>query len=487
MPSWITDEPRPSLGLGYIAAVLRENDVDVGIIDINLPRHRKNLRNLICKYDPDIIGISAMTPSYAKAQELAKISKEVSDATVVMGGPHPTVMTEDVLKNKNIDIVVIGEGEYTFLDIVQSSESGSSLSEVKGIYYKKQGIIKTEMRNFIQDLDELPYPARDLFDMKYYLSKVPSQIPRLIPDADIIAMRGCPFRCSYCQPTLKNLFGKKIRTRNSKRVIDEMELLVNKYKVKSIGISGDSLTVNKKWFYEFCDEIKNRGIITSWVISTRVNLVDRELLRRMNESGGFSITFGVESGSQRILDEVMNKGTKIEETKNAFKWCKEAGIFTMANIMIGSPTETKEDVLQTLRLIKEIEPDATSLFVTNPVPGTKLYDYSIEKGLLLEKDVTKIDRHALSTLKRELSDWELEGYLKFIWYTSTLLQLSYVLKPWKYPHYLRYNLRRDLSVMRNKPILFTKTWINRIKIVMVLLKDKLITTPRIRKNLGIDL
>lgn len=426
MNTWDTSHSHPPLGIGYIASVLRENDIDVKIIDYSLIKDDKQLENKIGRYNADLIGISSMSPTYSTAKKMAEISKEIDNTVkVVVGGPHSSVMPEHALSDENIDIAVIGEGEYTMLDLVKSIDENKSLESIRGIYYKtSSGIKKTERREPIQNLDELPLPARDLLEMDYYLSNV-VEFPILYPETNLIAVRGCPFNCSYCQPTARKIFGAKMRYRSPENVVDEMELITKEYKPSSINIGGDTLTMDKKWFYALCDEIKERGIDTPWYIGTRVDRVDKEMLQYMSAAGGYFIIFGVESGSQRILDEIMNKRITIEQIKNAFKWCKEANIFARANLMIGSPSETKEDILMTNDLIKEMRPDTTTISVTNPIPGTKLYDYAVEKGLLKVQDITRINRHAMGTMRRELSDEEVKGYVKLLWYTTTKLQLGY--------------------------------------------------------------
>jgi radical SAM superfamily enzyme YgiQ (UPF0313 family) len=466
----------PPLGIAYLAAVLKENGYNnIQFIDNNTIQDDKEIERLIRKSQPDMVGITIMTMQLHEAEKIAGIIKKIEKSiTIIAGGPHPTIMPEETLENKNIDIAVIGEGEYTFPELVKSLENKKPIGNINGICYKLDGKLKrTKPREPILNIDELPHPARDLLPMEYYLSNIP-QYPLIMPVTHICAIRGCPFNCSFCQPTVRKLFGNKVRYRSPENVVDEMEYVAAKYKLGSINIDGDTLTANKKWIISLCDNIKERKLDIPWYIGTRVNTVTKEILQKMKDSGCYFIQFGVESGSQRILDEIMQKGITLKQTKDCFKWCHKVGILTNANIMIGSPTETRHDIFLTYKLLKELEPEYISAYITNPLPGTYLYDIAKSKKLLKTEDISQLERHGKGTMKRELDDDELEKYIKLFWGLAEQQKIRNILDFYKKKHILKCSLKRDASILKSNPLSFFKNMIRKPITVLALIKYNLI-------------
>jgi len=445
--TWFTEHGSPPLGLAYIAAYLRENGYsDIEFLDYSVLGEEKLIERVKAA-KADLAGIGAMSNTFVFAQKIAEVAKNTLDVPVILGGAHATIMPEQVLSDKNIDVAVIGEGELTILELVRAFEADKPLDGIKGIWFKSAERPKrNEPRPYIENLDILPFPARDLIDMEHYIWQ-PEEFPMIVPQTGLMAIRGCPFQCTYCQPTAKQMFGLKARARSPKNVVDEMEYLIDKYKLKAIRVGGDTLTADRKWLFGLCNEIKERKIDIPWGAATRVNLVDDEVLKAMKESGCYSIWFGVESGSPRILKEIMNKGITREQTINAFALCRKHSIIAGANIMFGSPTETKEDAELTLDLIRKIEPDCVASYITNPLPGTFLYDYAKEHNLILTENISDLNRHSASTMKRELTDEEVKGYLKKLWAINKKQKLSYYLNPLKKPYYLAVSAKRDASLL----------------------------------------
>lgn len=474
----------PPLGIAYVAAVLRKNGYNVNIIDGNIIKNENEMKSLIRKNKPDVVGITMMTQSVPESEKIAKIVKELNqNTTIIVGGPHPTIMPKEILKNKNIDIAAIGEGEYTFLELIRSIENKKPVNKVKGIYYKiNRKIKKTIPRKPIENLDELPFPARDLLPMEYYLSNIP-QYPFIVPVTHLTVVRGCPFNCSFCQPTGKKLFGTKVRYRSPDNVIDEMEFLIEKYKLRSINLNGDTLTADKKWIYSFCDKLKKRKIDIKWNLGTRVNTVTRDMLKKMGSVGCYFIQFGVESGSQRILDDVMHKGITVKQTKDCFKWCNEAGIIGSANIMIGSPSETRYDIYLTYKLLKEIDPGFISAYITNPIPGTHLYSIAKSKKWVNTNDFSKLNRHGKGTMKRELEDAEIEKYIKLFWALYEQKLIKNTLQIHKNGHFAKYSFKREASLLKQNPLYFTKNTILKPMTAIALIKYYIFKHPQIMKTL----
>lgn len=484
--SWRTPHSSPPLGIAYIAAFIKREGFDVEVFDYNFAKSDDEIRDFFGKTNANIIGISSMSPDFPNAQKIARIAKEETGLPVVIGGAHATIMPEEILKDHNFDIAVIGEGEQTFAELLKEMQKGENarLEKVKGIAFriKSEKVGRTEQRPFIHDLDVLPFPARELLNMKGYLKKK-QEFPTLMPTTGLIAIRGCPFQCTYCQPTTRMMFGIKARARSPKNVVDEMEMLCEKYKLGSVKIGGDTLTANKKWVFELCDEIEKRGIKTPWIAGTRTNTVNKEVLQRMSKAGCYFIQFGVESGSPRILKEIMNKGATVEQAIKAFDECRKAGILAGANIMFGSPTETRRDVEMTFNLIRKLKPDIVSGYITNPLSGTFLYDYAVENNLITARCVGEIDRHGIGTMKRELTDAEILHYLKKLWFVAKKQKLSYYLMPWKKPHYLRTMSKWYSSLFSMDKKEFLVEMRNSVLAMPVLLRDS-IKLSSFEKGLG---
>ena len=241
----------PPLGIAYLAAVLIENNFPVEIIDASKYVDYGEFERELIKKRPDILGISVLSVHYDSAIKAAKIAKRVlPSVTVVFGGPHPTVLPEETLKNSEIDVVITGEGEFKYLDFLKAISGKTDLSQVKGIYYKADAkIIKTPDAEPIENLDTIPLPARHLLPMHEYIRQAPT-LPLPFPSTTIIASRGCYGNCRFCQPTLKKIFGGKVRYRNPARVVEEMIALKNEYHLKGIYFADDEPTWEREWMLE---------------------------------------------------------------------------------------------------------------------------------------------------------------------------------------------------------------------------------------------
>ena len=345
------------LGILYIATWLRKHGIDCDILDLTF-LNWGDFRQKLMERKPDVVGFSIATPIADLAFKIIEKTKVLlPSCKIVVGGPHPTVSPIRTLKNKYIDTVVIGEGEKTMLRLL---EQGKDL---------KKGIFVGEL---IENLDELPFPEEELIDIKKYLEEVPV--------INLITSRGCPRNCFFCQPTQRKLFGTKVRRRTPENVITEIKSLVRKYGTEyRFYFLDDCFTFDRKWITKFCDLVKDIGI--EWRCPTRVDLVDKEVLTKMKMAGCIGIGYGVESGSQKILN-FMRKGITLQQIKKAFKLTHKYGMFAHAFIMVGSPTETKQDLELTNKLIKEIHPDGIQISITTPLIGTGLYSFCKEKDIL---------------------------------------------------------------------------------------------------------
>lgn len=372
----------PPLGLAYLAAVLEKDGHSVRIIDasavgIPLPQIKHEME----KDQPNIVGVTSTTPTIREALATIKTVKGgCPNAITVIGGPHVTFLPAETLREcPQLDVVCIGEGERTILELAQAIERKASLSSVRGIVYRSgDRIVKTQPQPVIDDLDSLPFPARHLLPMdKYTIFGRKSVIGHLLTS------RGCPFSCTFCASSL--ILGKRFRGRSPKSVVNEIEQVVSKYNLGSIEFSDDEFTLDRKRAEGICDGIKRRGLDILWACSSRVDTVSKELLRKMKEAGCFLIYYGVESGSQRILN-LMRKGTRIKRVIDAIRWTKEVGIETLASYIIGFPGETREDMEKTISFAKRLSTDYAQFSLATPYPGTELYDSAKETGLLLTED-----------------------------------------------------------------------------------------------------
>ena len=371
----------PHLGICYIAALLRKNDIEVHIIDIDAQGLScQQAINEIKKLDPDIIGITSMTFTFLYALNLAKEIRKVINKPMVFGGNHATIYPEETLQHLCVDIVVIGEGENTFLEIVNAlsnkniAELQGDLEKIRGIAFRVNGKARiTPPREFIEDLDTLPYPPYELLkDMKYYGCNV--RTPYML----MLTSRGCSAQCTFC---CKEPWGSRVRYQSPERVVSELEYLVKGLGIKGVDFFDDTFTLNQGRIMEITSLIKKRRIKFEFSFLTRVDCVEKKLLRELKESGCIILAFGIETGSPRILDK-LNKRITVEQIKRAFRMAEEAGIRTVGGFTVGNPSETKEDVYKTIELIKSVSIDFVKANILIPYPGSALYNEMLESGIL---------------------------------------------------------------------------------------------------------
>ena len=367
----------PPLGLMYIAGYIKKTtNHKIEILDCNVEDiDYDQLKEEITTRKPDIIGITTMTFTLIDVIKTLQIAKQVnSSIKTVLGGPHPTIYPTETANIKEVDFCIIGEGEKPITALLENINDYEKLKTIKGLAFRLKGeIINNGQSEFITNLDDMPFPARELTQYKKYFSSVSSNFPI----TTMFTSRGCPYKCLFCdRPQL----GKIFRARSAKSVIDEMEQC-EKMGIKEIFIYDDTFAVDKQRVLDICSEIKKRNINIAWDIRTRVNTVDEEILKALKNAGCQRIHYGVEAGTTKILT-VLRKGITLEQVENAFKLTKQIGIQTLAYFMIGSPTETKEDVLQTIKFMKKIDPDYAHIAITTPFPATDLYEMGLKQKVL---------------------------------------------------------------------------------------------------------
>ena len=320
------------------------------------------------KYQVCIVLTSTMT-IMEDAEIICELKKVNPGLISVVAGSQPTFMPQATLSRQGIDFIVQREQEQILSDLCNALEKGGdAYKEVPGIGYKdeKGNLVINPQAPLIKDLDELPIADRTLLpgDIEYF-----NPIVKRMPFTTMFTTRGCTAKCTYC--TSPFFYGEKVRFRSAAKVLEEMAYCQN-LGYREIFFRDELFTASKKRVVEICKGIKERGLDLTWIASSRVNNVDPEMLREMKEAGCHMIRFGVESGVQQILDNV-RKDITIEETRQCFQWCHEAGIDTHAHCMVGAPGETRDTINETLRFVKDIDPTIITFGITTPYPGTPLF------------------------------------------------------------------------------------------------------------------
>lgn len=357
----------PSLGLAMVAASLRENGYSPVIFDLRLPhRSMKELLGYIEKENPLFVGISAFTNEIVQSAECAKvIKKKFPKIPIVVGGPHPTLMPEGTLKEfEHFDIACIGEGENMIAELAKMIEEkrAKDVKKLDNVVFRENGkiVVKLNPGVFIPDLDKLPLPAWDLFEIKNY-HKI----------FIVSTSRGCPYRCYFCSPMY---LGKKVRLRSAENVVREIEYIVKKFNAKRIQFADAALNVSVGRTEKMCDLIveKNLSKKIEWDCETRADNLDENVLSKMKKAGCKYIAIGVESGSERLLKEVINKGETKEQIKKGVKLIKEAGIKVRCFFILGHYTETEKEIKETINFALELSPDSLSFGLLVPNPGSEV-------------------------------------------------------------------------------------------------------------------
>lgn len=382
-------EPMPCIGLAYVAAMLEENNIEVKVIDAFAENMGiEDIMKVIKEFKPHVVGISCLTPTtHVTIRLIEQIKKHGNNIKIILGNLHANLFANDMLQ-KGADIIIKGEGEYSTVEVLKALENNDSLEKIDGIVFKEDGeIIETPSRPLIKDLDILPYPAWHLFPFKKYGALPFTDLRKSI--FGILASRGCPYKCTFCsRGYLKSIY----RMREPKKVVDEIEFLIKKYNAKQIAFMDLIFPLTKKQGLDFCDEIISRGINKEivWTTETRVDKIDKELLKKMKEAGCGRLMFGIESGVQELLDKV-KKNFKLEDVKKAVRMTKEIGVKTVGFFMLGLPDETREMSLKTIEFAKKLELDFAKFAITVPFPGSELFDLAVKEGKINLKELKNED------------------------------------------------------------------------------------------------
>lgn len=375
----------PPLGLLCLAGTLRDNGFDIRIID-GCIQGWSNVEEEMRKFFPDIVGITCLTPGRKNALNVARMAKTINqNCVVVLGGAHPTIMYRQLLGHyKDVDIVVRGEGEITFLEIVREVD----LEKIDGIVYRDgDRIIKNSDRKYVKNLDELSFPAWDM--IADTLWKYPSTTSGLKnyrgidlyvgPRVSVTYSRGCTGRCDFCSTWW---IWKGWRHRSAKNMVDELEWLYESFRIRHFCFADDALTVDKQATIDLCDEIVNRHLNIAFLATTRTDCVDMQILEKLKQAGCYEITYGIETASPRLLSR-MKKDNDVQTSEIAITSTKQTGLRAGCLLIVGNVGETEETIDETIDFLRKTNPDSIGtvggLWI---LPGTGLYQYAKKIGII---------------------------------------------------------------------------------------------------------
>lgn len=399
----------PPLGLCNLAAVTREKGYKTEIVDsVALCLDFEETVGKILALSPKYVGITAATVSIHSAAKFANLLKKTNNkATIIIGGPHLTAVPYETMERfPEFDIGVIGEGEDTISELLEGLESGRELRGIRGLIIRNESkLFMTEGRPFIEDLDTLPMPAWDLLPSlpEYYRPSL-LRLSRL-PATGLVTSRGCTGKCIFCD---RSVFGNRCRAHSADYVIEMIKLLHFKYKMKEIFIFDDNFIIFRSRLFKICETLMKENLDLTWSCFARIDFITPEVLEAMKEAGCRTISYGVETGSQDILN-FLEKGIDLEKAVQVLRWTKEKGIMTRALFMIGLPGETEETMRMTINFAKRREIDDIAITIFTPLPGAKLTD-DIEKYGEFENDWRKMSQHYPVFVPSGLQREDIEKY-----------------------------------------------------------------------------
>ncbi|MFH1997674.1 MAG: radical SAM protein [Patescibacteria group bacterium] len=384
-------DPNPSIGLAYIAAVLQKNGFEVVVTDGYVNQlDLGEVMKIVEKERPDIIGISMLTTAAGVAIKIVEeVRKNFPAIKIVMGNIHASLFAKDLLKDGHADYIVHREGEYTMLELAQSLRDNNSVEGIRGLSYlsSKGEVINNELRHFIENLDDLPFPAWDLFPLDKYKTDPRTEMVFGKIDMFVLATRGCPNVCTFCSSSTDKSQGNRYRMRDPKKVVDELEYLNKKYGATVFTFIDLAFPLVKSHGMALCQEIIDRGLAKKiqWSSELRVKPLDQEMLNIMKKSGCRRVIFGIESGTDRIL-EICRKNFNIDDVKRAVKMAKKANLEVDGMFMIGLPTETVEDIERTINFAIKLNVRYAILNLFVPYPGCEFYETLNRDGKIKFKD-----------------------------------------------------------------------------------------------------
>jgi len=448
------------LGLMYLASFLREKQDNHQIELLDLRCHKRPYtlyKDRLAEFSPRVIAISALTCEAESLHRTAEIAKTMNpECTVIVGGPHISACTSDVIQDLNIDILSIGESEETFAEIIAAIDQGESFEGIRGIAWRNSegNIVWENPREPIQDLDTIPYPAWDIIDIDTYAKHGRAgniKRGRFLP---LFTSRGCPYGCFYCH----NLFGKRFRARSPENVIGELRLMVEKYGVHDIEVVDDIFNLDLDRAKAICRGILDLNMLLVFPNGLRADRLDQELIHLMAQAGTTNLAVAVETASPR-LQKTICKNLDLDRVKEAISWADSEGIITNGYFMLGFPSETAEEIRETIAYAEQTDLFFASFFIVTPYPGTPLWEQT-----MTETESTTLDFKSYNYLsgyfnladvsETELRKLQREAYRRFYrkkrW---KIIKTAFKLRlDWKNAAWLWFGRMRDQAQLRMKKV-----------------------------------
>jgi len=418
------------IGILYCAAYLEENGHSVKVVDsLTEKLNHEDVLRIISQDDYVLIGISVITDNRFSAFELAvQIKERFPDKKIVLGGPHVTLDPIDTMRfHKAVDYIVAGEGETTLLELVDTLKQNDNVSSVGGLYYRDGGDGKIKFSGaaeLVTNLDKFPYPARHLIDLERYGMYSEIKKRGRLESVNMVISRGCPIGCNFCSNTL--IWGKSIRRRSNENIINEIVYIKKRYKISSFAFQDDTFNFHKGKLVELCEEIIRQNLNIYWSCAFRADNFDEKLIAIMKEAGCFRIHYGVESGSKRILDNVVKKKIDLNKVVHLSKLLNKYEIENLPSFIISFPSETYNDALETLSFMERLQAGPV-LNICKIYPGTDIEKTALEKGLL-PKSFSWAEEKCMKEVKEAIPD--LLGEVPFYVEKLTWLQISTILFKW---------------------------------------------------------
>jgi len=439
----------PPLGLGFLASLLRQEGFEIRILDCEiLGLNIKQTVEYVSSFQPDYVGITAVTISIFSAAEVARAIKQYNkEIYVILGGAHLSALPEETLKIfPQFDIGVIGEGEITSVELLNALYNNLDLEKVAGIIYRDNDkIIRTGRRLLIENLDALPFPAWDLYpDLKRYYRPSAFGFQKL-PCTSLITARGCPGRCSFCNG---GIGGRHYREHSAEYVMEMIRALYHKYGIRDLAIYDGTFGANRSRLIKLCELLIREELDLVWSCNFRVEMAELDILHLMKAAGCWGIAYGIESCSQRILN-FLQKDIDCEKIARALRWTKEAGIISKGYVMIGMPMETEQSFNETLTAILKFDLDLLTVNSFTPFPGTLDYQRADKYGKF-NKDWRFLNQHNFVFVPAGLTDRKISHFIR-------LMTRRFYLRPkilWKYikmslnPCYFKVIFRGLVSFIR---------------------------------------
>lgn len=441
------------IGVALLAAVVRKKlGWRVSIIDTTFNPDMGEVRKVLDSSRPDVVGVGMSTLMLGEGLEICEMAHQLG-AKVVAGSAHPSMFPAEIMQHEFMEAVIIGEGEVPLVNLLKMWQSRLNHT-VQGAHVRNRltgEIYESNERDPVVDLDALPFPAWDLIDMESYFDAW-GQLDSVQPGlrgVNLSGSRGCPFTCTFCAETLHEMFGRKLRQRSPESIVAELLELKSRYNIEAFWLTDDTFTTNRKYVEHFCDVLEKSGLNLLWGCTTRANLIPEYLIERMEKVGLRKVGIGLESATERIREGIYEKAVSDGEVSLTVNALHKHGVQTLLFLMLGAPSETRREMLETIRLSASLPATEASFSLFVPLPGTSVYNDMKRDGYNLSENWTDYDYYANQPFEHELARWELRmwqrfGYARFYASRKRLPSLIHVVKNDKGRASLKRKLKRIL-------------------------------------------